>query len=212
MPITPITTGQEPIASILRDVMAFLPQAPEWEVEHRAKQVISDFCKRSLVWQQQSNTLLTTVAGQASYSAGLDSTVDLVRVMSAWMGDDEIDVTVPGEQEDEGPAKRDATWTVGNDRNSFILSPLPESSGVIVTGTVALAPSRDATHIPAIVWAEWRDEIGCGIKAHMMMHVNKPWSNPGQAQAHMREFEDGIAWASNSTGPVRRKPLRVKAI
>lgn len=211
MPITVITTGQVQLSEIVRDVMAFLPQAPDWDVEHRAKQVLNDFCKRSLVWQQQSNTLLTTVAGQASYSTGLESTVDLVRVISAWVGDDEIDVTVPGEQEDEGPAKRDAKWTVGNDRNSFILSPLPESGGVVVAGTIALATSRDATHIPAVVWNEWRDEIGCGIKAHMMMQVGKPWTNPAQAQAHMREYEDGVAWASNSTGAVRRKPLRVKA-
>src|SRR5689334_4371004 len=108
----------DPIATVatttlLREVMLHLPMAPEFEVEYRMKLAVRDFCRGSRAWRQINTDLLTTVADQIVYDADLPDGTELVAVLSAWDGSTELDVELPGEQDDYEPNSTDSCWKVG---------------------------------------------------------------------------------------------------
>lgn len=193
-----------------REVMLHLPGVLTPEVDYRLKQSVRDFCRITQVWQQRNTTLLTTVADQEEYAAGLDVGTELVAVISAWNGTTEIDVEVPGEVEDWEPGHTDSTWKIGTvGTDTLRLLPAPNASGTVIKGTVAFAPNEDATTLPLVVWQRWRTPIAHGAIAMLMLQVGKPWSNPAQAAYHQRCFDEGAMECASKTGPRRRRPLTV---
>jgi len=195
-----------------RDVLLWLPGAQLWEVEYRLKQAVRDFCRITQVWQQRNTAILTTVANQEEYDAGLPVGTELVAIVSAYLADGtEVDIEVPGEAEDQMPSASDSVWKIGLAGTEAVrLTPLPSTSGVVVTGTVAFAPNEDSEDLPTVIYNRWRTPIAHGAIAMMMTQVGKPWSNPAQALYHQARFDDGARECSVKTGPIRRRPLRVK--
>jgi hypothetical protein len=202
-----------PFSLLLREVMLKLPMAPEFEVEYRMKEAVREFCQRSLSWRQPDTELLVTVVGQRSYTADLPGGTEIAAVISAWNGSTELDVELPGEQDDFEPSSTDSEWKVGMEptMDAFRLSPAPLTAGITITGTLALAPNDDATEAPAYVWNRWRKVVAAGCIAAMKEQTDKPWSDPAGAMHHQQRFEAGIREASDKAGPVRRRPLRVRA-
>ena len=195
-----------------REVMLHLPGVQVWEVEYRLKQAVRDFCRITQVWQQRNTEILTTVADQEEYDAGLPVGTELVAVISAYLADGtEVDIEVPGEAEDQMPSESDSVWKIGLAGTEAVrLTPLPSTSGVVVTGTVAFAPNEDSEDLPTVIYNRWRTPIAHGTLAVMMTQVGKPWSNPQQALFHQGRFDDGARECSVKTGPIRRRPLRVR--
>jgi|JI9StandDraft_1071089.scaffolds.fasta_scaffold42258_2 hypothetical protein len=201
------------LTSVLnRDVMLYVPGAPIFEVEYRLKQAVRDFCRITQVWQQRNTEILTTVADQEEYDAGLPSGTELVAVISAYLADGtEVDIEVPGEAEDQMPSESDSVWKIGLAGTEAVrLTPLPSTSGVVVTGTVAFAPNEESEDLPTVIYNRWRTPIAHGAIAAMMTQVGKTWSNPTQALYHQGRFDDGARECSVKTGPIRRRPLRVR--
>lgn len=195
-----------------REVMLHLPGAQVWEVEYRLKQAVRDFCRITQVWQQRNTEILTTVADQEEYDAGLPVGTELVAVISAYLADGtEVDIEVPGEAEDQMPSESDSEWKIGLAGTEAVrLTPLPSTSGVVVTGTVAFAPNEDSEDLPTVIYNRWRTPIAHGAIAAMMTQVGKPWSNPAQSVFHQGKFDDGARECATKTGPKRRRPLRVQ--
>lgn len=211
MPIILLPTPTITYTSWNREVMLHLPMAPEFEVEYRMKEAARDFCRRSLAWRQANTELLVTVADQSSYDADLPDGTELVAVLSAWNGDEEIDVELPGEVDDYEPGSSDTEWKVGveSSMDAIRLTPAPSTAGITLTGTIALAPNDSATTVPAFLWNRWRRQVAAGCIYALKAQMGKPWSDPGGAMHFQGIFEDGIREASNRAGPVRRRPLRV---
>lgn len=212
MPIILLPASTVSYSLLYREVMPHVPNVPEFEVEYRLKQATREFCHRSLSWRQANTELLTTVADQVSYDADLPDATELVAVLSAWDGDTEIDVELPGEVEDLEPGSSDSEWKVGveSTMDAIRLSPAPDTSGTVLTGTIALSPNEDSTEIPAFIWKRWRKPVAAGCIAALKEQVGKPWSDPVGAVMFRQRFEDGCMEASNASGPVRRRPLRVR--
>lgn len=201
------------LTSVLnRDVMLYVPGAPIFEVEYRLKQAVRDFCRITQVWQQRNTEILTTVADQEEYDAGLPSGTELVAIISAYLADGtEVDVELPGEAEDQMPSESDTEWKIGVAGTDTVrLTPLPSAADVVVTGTVAFAPNEESENLPTIIYNRWRTPIAHGAIAMLMTQVGKPWSNPSQSVYHQGMFDSGAAECSAKTGPKRRRPLRVK--
>lgn len=212
MPIIVDPYDTTPTSTLNRDVMLYLPGAPIFEVEYRLKQAVRDFCRITQVWQQRNTEILTTIANQEEYDAGLPVGTELAAVISAYLADGtEVDIEVPGEAEDQMPSESDSEWKIGlAGTDSVRLTPLPSVAGVVVTGTVAFAPNEASDDLPTVIYNRWRTPIGHGAIAMMMMQVGKPWSNPQQAGYHRAMFDDGARECAVKTGPKRRRPLRVK--
>ena len=200
-----------PYSALMREVIPYVPMAPEFDIEYRLKLAARDFCRGSLAWRQQDTELLTTNAAQAVYEAELDAGREIAAVISAWAGGSEVEVELPGERDDVSPGDTSSAWRIGvePDLNSLRLSPAPSVGGVVVTGTIAFAPNEESTSLPEFIWRRWRNVIAAGAISALKAQANKPWSDPAGALAAGGAFSSGIQEASNRTGPVRRRPLRV---
>ncbi len=206
-------TNTTPVETLHRDVTLYAPGAPIFEVDYQLRQAARDFCRITQVWQQRNTEILTTVADQEEYDAGLPAGTELVAIISAWNGTTEIEVEVPGESDDQDPTESSGTWRVGVVGTDTIrVCPLPDASGTVVTGTLAFAPNEESEVLPTVVYQRWRTPIVNGAIAKLMLQVGKPWSNPNQAGIHQGIFDAGAAECAAKTAPRQRRPiLRVKS-
>lgn len=210
MPIIldPIVT--QPVGVLAKEVMLHLPMAPIFEVEYRTAQVVRDFLRETRAWRQRDTTLLTTVAGQRIYPADLDPGMELLEIVACWNGEDEVATQQPGQEEDYRPGHRAREWVIGIEPvNNMRLSPAPDVSGIVLTGTVAFATTEDATTLPDFIYQRWRTEIGWGVIANMAEQKDKPWSDPARATYYQGKFKQACCDATLLYGIRKRHPRRV---
>lgn len=182
------------------------------EIDARAREAAREFFEKSHCWRERGLTLLTTVANQADYTYNVSAEQELHRVHSAWNGEDEVDVGLPGEEDDLDPTYADSTWRLeAIPPQTIRVSPLPSSAGVVIKGTLSFVPAVNASGILTQVFREHRYAIASGAVAALASQPNKPWTNLAIVAYHEQKFREGITEASNQAGPVRRKPLRVKS-
>jgi hypothetical protein len=211
MPIIIEDSGSVPLVSFVREVMPHVPQCPEFSAEVQVLEAARDFCRRSRIWRQENTLLVTTVADQAEYDLDLPDAAELASLASAWVGDQEADIELPGEGDDIEPGTSGTEWKVGVvDHDTIRLTPAPDTAGIVVSGTAIFAPAEDATTVPDFLYRRWKRAIVHGAIAALQSEAGKPWSNPGAVLFHQGKFDDGILEASNKAGPVRRRPLRVR--
>lgn len=212
--LVPIDTV--PVTNFLQEVGLHLPMAPVWEIERCMKLAIRDFCRETTVWRQRNTVLLTTVANQEDYAANLPSGTELVAVLSAFLSDGtELEVALPGEEEDFAPSERSSAptdWLIGVDSVDDVrVIPAPSVAGTVVKGTIALSPNEDAEDVPAVVWRRWRTPVAHGCIAKMLDMRGKPWSGTGGEIAYHREkYEEGANECAVLMGPRRRRGLDVR--
>jgi hypothetical protein len=196
---------------MVNDIRPHVPGCPQPEIEDRARQAAREFCRRSYCWRSPGVTLLTTVTDQVLYSYAVPDQAELNAVHTTWDGGTELDVALPGETDDTQPDLSSSSWKVMVDSETYLrVTPPPDSSGVVVKGTVSYLPKVDATGMPSVIFDKYRLQIASGAVEMLVLQAGKPWSNPAAATFHNSKFERGISEASNSAGPVSRTPLRVK--
>lgn len=192
-------------------VLRKAPECPNFRLDDALKEVAREFLTTTQVWRMARGTLLTTVADTLTYAYVPPNNGEVCAVISAWNGDTELDVIVPGEQDEDEPSEISDDYKVGvRFLDTLYLSHKPLSAGVDIEGVLAFTTSETAAGIPEDVWRQWGEEIACGAAAMLVTEPAKPWSNPNTYQFLRGRFEDGMSDASNSAGPVRRKPMRVK--
>lgn len=200
-------------STLALDVARHVTECPVFEMEDAAKLAAREFFRKSNVWRSANVTLLTTVAGQQAYAHVPPANAELHRVHSAWAGEDELDVELPGEADDEHPGDTDTTFRVGaRIENVLWLSPSPSDAGVAVKGTLGYIPTSAGAGLPTYAYDRWGRAIAAWAGAHLSIQPRRPWSNPGAFEGLMSLFNDAVREASVSAGPVRRKPLRVRAL
>jgi hypothetical protein len=197
---------------IAQEAIAFAAGCPSFVLESTAKEAAREFLRRSCVWRDRKVALLTTTAGEDEYAYNLPENAELNRVHVAWYGSTEIDVQIPGEEDETETTATDSEWMIGvlPGGQGFRLTPAPSAAAVSVTGTVSYVTSTNASGIPQWIFDEWHRQIACGAAEKALKQISRPWSNPGASPMLLAEFEDGIRAASVSAGPVRRRPLRVQ--
>ena len=207
--IIPVSTVT-PWAALYPDIIAHVPRCTIPEIDARAREAARRFFRDSHCWRVRNVEILTTVALQADYLYNVDAEQELHRVHSAWIGEDEVEVGLPGQVDDRDPAYDDSTWRFEAIAPATIrVSPLPQTAGVVVVGTLGFIPAKNATGILTEVFDEHRYAIASGAVAMLASQPGKPWTNPAIVSYHEGLFMAGVTDASNTAGPVRRKPLRV---
>jgi len=199
-------------AAMRSRVLPHVPECPNFLIDTALKDAAGEFFRDSRVWRSAHGTLLTTVADTVAYAyTPASSEAEVVAVQTAWIDDEELDVIVPGEQEDPWPSETRAFPKVGaRPLNTLYLSAKPAAAGAIIKGTLSFKPAAAATGIPTQAWAEWGEEIARGAASKLVTEAGKPWSNPGLFDYLNREFTQAILHAGTSAGPSRRRPMRAK--
>jgi hypothetical protein len=199
-------------AEIVLEVNAHLVDCPYPLVEEQAKRAARDFLRRSHCWRSDVLELLTTVAETPEYEFDPPTNAELLMVHSCYKGDspdDEVDVLLPGEQNDYGYGQIDSTWKIGvADPVTLVLAPAPDANDVVLHGTVSYVTASNATGIPTGIWYDWRDGIACRAAARLVRQPKRPWSSTETYTMLMNVFEREVAKASRESGPVRRANFR----
>ncbi len=203
------TTWMDMRSRVLRKA----PECPGFRLDDALKEAAQEFFETSKVWRSSRDTLLTTVADTLDYAFTAPTNAEVHCVVSAWDGDDELDVALPGEQDDADQTTTTDEFKVGaRQTDTLYLTQLPRSAGNVIAGVLCFKPSAAAVGIPTQAWNRWGEQIACGAAAMLVTEPLKPWSQPNAYQFLRGMFEDGIREASNSAGPVMRRPLRVTPV
>jgi hypothetical protein len=199
-----------PFASLVNEVVPLVPECPRPIIEQVLRDACRDFFSTSRCWRQRGLTLLTTVANQEAYTANPPANAEVLEVMAAWNGDEEVEVGLPGEEDDAYPDENDTEFrvAVGDDGTTLTLSPLPETAGVVIKGSLSYTLASNATGIPTWVYNEYRRGLASGAAALLVMQPNKPWTDRQAYALHQTMFDKAVRDASNKAGPIRRRPLR----
>lgn len=204
------TTWAEMRPRVLRKA----PEAPTFRLDDALKEAAREFLTTTQVWRSARGTLLTTAADTISYAFTPPTNAEVCAVISAWFDDNtELGVMLPGEQDDDEPSMESDRFKVGvRFTDTLILNHPPYSTGIVIEGVLAFTTSETAAGIPEDVWRQWGEEIACGAAAMLVTEPNKPWSQPATYQFLRGRFDEGMTDASNSAGPVMRRPMRAKPV
>ena len=126
--------------AFLPRVMPDVPGCPAFTVEEAVIEAAIQFLRDSGVWISAGVvTLATTVAGQASYAVTVPENAGIARLRAAWVGDEELEVLLPGEELDRAPGVRAEEWRVGlASPTTIVLSPAPLLGGQQITANFRL--------------------------------------------------------------------------
>ena len=172
-------------ASLLPFLVPELPGAHQYYLTQQLTAVARDFCVRSEAYYADL-TAIDIVAAQTDYTLTAPAAADIVKVAS-------VEVDEVGLSQDDYSVVQVATWTL-----TLQATPTAASTGGLVV-TVILQPAVDATELPEYLVERWYLAIVAGVKARMMRQTRKPWSDPAEAAASLREYHRGIALARNLT-------------
>lgn len=172
------------------------------------------FYRDSRAWRATGVALATTVAGQSEYTVtAIPAGAALAGLPFVWAGTKEVKESVPGDEDDYKPGKTGDVERVGVTAPSEItVYPVPVSSGVAISGTVAYRPGDESTGLSRDLYIAHRDTIECATLATMMMQPGKPWSNPQLADYYSGKASAHGLHDATKAGPRRRNTLRVQPV
>lgn len=198
--------------ALVSELSSLVPECPQPLMKAELIKAARRFFTDSMCWRQSNLTLLTTVANQMAYTFNAPDNAELLEVISCWDGDDELDVGRPGETDDYHPEQSDSEYiiTVANGGATLNLTPVPETAGIVLEGSVAYTLSNNAGGIPTWAYDEHKDGIVAGAAARLVMQPKKPWTDREAYRLHMDLFDTAVRDASNKAGPIKRRPLRTK--
>lgn len=155
-------------------VLPYLPGCPKQLIEAHVLLAANELCRKSLVWQEEVTETIAAATSEVyliPYSGGAD--VVSVKIL---VNDRPV--------ENYRYAAQAATFE----------SDL--AAGDEVEATLYLAPERDATSLPDILYNDWLEGIAAGARASIMRMPGKDWSNPQYAMMEQQAFAHHIGQAT----------------
>jgi len=198
--------------SIVRLMAAHLPGCLDQIMEDYARDAARRFFTDSKVWRERDKTLATTVIGTRTYAvSGIPGSAQISDVHVAFANGLEVDIGQAGDEDDELGTETNAVWVVtANPPDSIMLTPGPDTAGIVIKGTLSYTSSNNATGIPTKVFDLWGRDIAAGAVAELQAQPSKPWSNPTMVGDNRRKFDRAVSDASMMGGPIARKGLRTR--
>lgn len=198
--------------SIVRLMAPHLPGCLDQIMEDGARDAARRFFKDSKVWRERDKTLATTVIGTRTYVvSGIPGSAQISDVHVAFANGLEVSIGQAGDEDNQLGTETDSTWVVTADPpDSIMLTPAPDTAGIVIKGTLSYTCSNNATGIPTKVFDLWGRDIAAGAVAELQAQPSKPWSNPGVVGDNRRKFQDAVDSASMMGGPINRISLRTR--
>lgn len=163
------------------------PEAPSALLESEARASVVDFCKQSRYWRE--HRVIDLVEGQPDYRLrpSNEGRVDQVlQVIYISNGDWPL-------------AKVDYARTLGQARNgqpryyaeppgggAIRLDPTPDGGQLALY--LVLVPARQSRTFPDMIAEPWWEALKDGANARLLMHSNKPWTDPAKAEYLKLQF------------------------
>jgi hypothetical protein len=159
---------------LFQQLRVSLPGAVDEVITEELWEVLNDICRDGLVWRETLD--VTLVAGDIDYSVGVDG-AEIVKVFSVHHETMDINNVIY----EFGTV----VFVEGVPTATDALTPMK----LVVALVPALTPGVDVeAWIPSDLWTLLHQALLAGVKARMMAHPAKPYSNPQMAVFHLREY------------------------
>lgn len=167
---------------LLPKVYASAPGVPEAAAEHYLRDAAIRFCEAS-GWLQR-DVRFPTACGLCIYPLLLPECERVVRVQRVWFGHRSYNEW----QEDGIPFAVDAIDTPDA---AVVLDAEPDGCEPLNVRYIA-TPVRDACEIDSRLVEEWGQTLVDGALSMLALLPDQPFSNPGMAAVHTRQFDDDV--------------------
>lgn len=192
--------------------------AAEMIVEQAVRNAVIEFCEKSLVLQRDHDPV-TIKQGVVDYDLEPPKGYIVVKVMKAWLENQELDPLAPDFVREAAVYNRlFSSYQSGastpraylqKDERSVSVWQVPDKDYTNgLTMRVALKPTRASTQIEDVIFEDYAETIASGALARLMLSPGKPYTSPDLAAYHRGQFERGINVARSRAvhGQVRSSP------
>lgn len=175
---------------------------PEPMVVHAVRNACIEFCEKSLVLVRDHDPV-TIIENIVDYDLEPPTGYIVVKVMKAWVNNQQIDPLVPDFVREAAVYNRlfaeyqqqpnTPQHYLQKDERSISLWPMPDrkiSNGL--TMRVALKPTRASTEIESVIFEDYAETIASGALSKLMSNVGRPYTNIEMAAVHAGRFMQGI--------------------
>ncbi len=195
--------------AFLSRVLIEVPGCAEISAIQAIKDTCIEFCEKSLVVTRDHDPI-TIVSGIVDYDLEPPTGYLVVKVMKAWVENNEIQPMAPDVVRNASVYNRlfssyqSAPSTpirfLQKEERSISLWPVPDkkySNGL--TLRVALKPTRSSTTIEDVVFEDYAETIAAGALRRLHLSFDKPYTDERRASARQAEFMSGVNVARQRT-------------
>lgn len=186
-------------SSWLPDILPHVPGCPVIVVQHELMRAAQEFFTRSRAWLVTDSPVTVVATTEEISLSPTDAEQDLVRVEAVWFNG------IPGKVKTVAEMDEDVTdWQTATGTPSIIvqlspdiarLHPIP-TADVTVKVRKSIRPSDSATGIPDDLASAYRNDLAQGAKSRIMLHKDKPWTDPSLAAVSQAQFNDATSSAN----------------
>lgn len=182
-----------------------LPEAPgaaEMIVANAVRNACIEFCEKSLILQRDHDPV-TLKSGVVDYDLEPPKGYIVVKVMKAWLEDQQLDPLAPdvvreasvynrlfSSYQDKSSTPR--FYLQKDERSISVWNPPDKDYANGLTMRVALKPTRASESIESVILEDYAETIASGALSRLMMSVGKPYTNVEMAAVHKGLFQQGI--------------------
>ena len=197
-------------------VMPLVPNAPEPTVVFHIRNACIDFCKGSLLLEQEMEAVTTTL-GEGTYEIPVPDDTKLAHIIDLFYMNRTLFRRTPAEI--SARTSRDWMNLMGAVQfytqftpNEVTLALAPDRTDVnALTGLIAVIPTRASTTVDDTILERYPEEIAHGAVSKIYAIPNQPFSDPKAALMYGRQFSADIANArSKAAAGQNRAPLHVR--
>lgn len=209
--------------AFLSRVLIEVPGCADISAIQAIKDACIEFCEKSLVVTRDHDPI-TISAGVVDYDLEPPSGYLVIKVMKAWVENNEIHPLAPDVVRDASVYNRlfssyqsspsTPTRYLQKEERSISVWPLPDKqypNGL--TLRVALKPTRASTSVEDVVFEDYAETIASGALSRLLVSVGKAYTNVPAAAVHKGLFMQGInAARQRATHGHTRANLRVRPV
>jgi hypothetical protein len=184
------------------NILTEVPGAAEVVVVNAVRNACIEFCEKSLVLQRDHDPV-TLKSGVVDYDLDPPKGYIVVKVMKAWLEDNQLTPLAPDFVREASVYNRLFTsyqdksstpqfYLQKDERSVSVWSPPDKDYVNGLTMRVALKPSRASEGIESVILEDYAETIASGALSRLMISVGKPYSNEKMAAVHRTLFQQGI--------------------
>jgi hypothetical protein len=184
----------KPWSTFYPDVLPEVPGYVAPLVDIAMRRAAQEFFATTGVWRVWLDDVTTAGSDTTEYDIELEPNSELVKLLRATLDGRSIIVTtpdsLPSDWKTTTAGLADCVFT--EDQRNLILLPAQEA-GLVLKVEATLRPSDSAIGIEDAYFAKYSREIANGALAYLLAQLNKPYSNPLQAQRYQVLFDGAMA-------------------
>lgn len=188
-------------------VMPYAIGCPMPVLEHHAKMVSIEWCKKTMCWQESLDPVLSD--GTPLLEMEAPTGTQVAKVLSVKVGERERDLVAPdaGRTMARNGHPGDFVFTMDNETLQIYQAPTLDEPVVV---DAALAPSLTATGMPDRLFNQHGPDIAKGIIAAIKALPGQAFSDPMESDRKQAEYmaRRKVIAAKTSLGTIQAKPQR----